>query len=265
MGKYKGNGFVTIPLVIGFTLILLSIGLSLASVSFNEVDSSSSISKLNKAFEYAKSGGEDALTRIARNQFYTNTSGYSIDFSGDSTPATCEDLTLGCSTVKTYNILDGSTPFSAVIISEGQAGAINRKLQVGATIDSTSGFIKLINWTEVSGLPAVSTTEPTPSSMVNNAATLRAWVNPNGSTTTNAYFKYYTADPIYCDVNSGTRAPSSGWATPSPVTSGSIPIAISYALANATLSHGSIYYYCAIADDGAGNTILGNIVIFRNP
>ena len=101
--------------------------------------------------------------------------------------------------------------------------------------------------------PAVTTLAAT--SITTTAATMNASVTPNGSATT-AWVRYSTTNPGTCSDTFGTRAPSSGGTTLGAGTS-----AIPFSITPTTLTPGATYYFCAIAQNGAG-TGFGAVLTF---
>jgi hypothetical protein len=92
--------------------------------------------------------------------------------------------------------------------------------------------------------PNVSTDPAT--NVTTSAATLNGSANPRGSSTS-GWFRYDTTDPGSCNDGFGTRAPASGG---SDLGAGSTDVNFSQAISS--LASNTTYYYCAIAQNGAG-------------
>ncbi len=80
-------------------------------------------------------------------------------------------------------------------------------------------------------------------------ATLNGTANPNGAPTT-GWFRYATTNPGTCNDTFGTRAPASGGST---LGAGTSPVA--YLQPVTGLSPGTTYFFCAIAQNGAGTSV----------
>jgi phosphodiesterase/alkaline phosphatase D-like protein len=89
-------------------------------------------------------------------------------------------------------------------------------------------------------------------------ATLNASSNPNGAETT-GWFRYDTTTPGACDDSFGTRVPATGGAA-----LGSGTAAVTFSQTVTGLQPNTTYYYCAIAQNGAG-TAFGAVMSFVTP
>ncbi len=96
------------------------------------------------------------------------------------------------------------------------------------------------------------------SAITGTFATLNGAANPNGAATT-AWFRYSTVDPGACTDTFGTRTPSSGG---TPLGSGTS--SVSFAAGTFTLTAGTTYYFCAIAQNAAG-IATGTVQSFSTP
>ena len=104
--------------------------------------------------------------------------------------------------------------------------------------------------------PTVATLAATP--VTSTTATLNGTVNSNSYATT-AWFRYSAADPGVCNDTFGTRMPGSGGTSISASTS---TVSISQSLTS--LSPGTTYYFCALAQSSMGTT-LGELLSFTTP
>jgi len=104
--------------------------------------------------------------------------------------------------------------------------------------------------------PTVATLAATP--VTSTTGTLNATANPNGNTTT-GWFRYATASPVSCNDSFGIRVPGTGGTA---LSSGTTPVPYSQALTS--LSPGTTYYFCAIANNVQGNSF-GQVLSFTTP
>ena len=249
------DGVAALPLVIGLVALMVSLGLAISTIGFNEIDNSFVLSSSSRALSHADSGVRDALKRIVHNKNYTDTSGYDIDFSGDATPSVCETASDGCATVKVYIQQDGSATLSpSLIYSEGRYKDSIRKLYVAAVtaVDNTGRILTLF-WNEIQGDPLVFSVQAT--DITTSAATLRGWIDLNSASGINVTFRY-DYDPVVqiCDDSFGDETASSA-------PSGTGPQAFSQSIGS--LTNNKIYYYCAIAEDGSGNKFFSRVYSFK--
>src|SRR5439155_7203 len=92
--------------------------------------------------------------------------------------------------------------------------------------------------------PAVTTSGAT--SLGGTSVTLNGSANPNGDATV-GWFRYSTTNPGSCNDSFGTRVPASGGTA-----LGSGLASISYSQPVTGLTMGTLYYYCAIAQNPEG-------------
>ena len=104
-------------------------------------------------------------------------------------------------------------------------------------------------------LPPTNVSTDTPTNITGNSVTLRGSASPNASGTV-GYFRYGTTDPGLCTDAYGTRAPTNGG-----VSLGSGTAQESFSLNVTGLTPGTIYYYCAAAEN-AGGRAFGAAVSF---
>jgi len=124
-----------------------------------------------------------------------------------------------------------------------------------ASNSAGTGFGSLVSFTTAPALPSVATNVPT--MVTTSGATFNGSANPNGDGTT-AWFRIDTVSPGTCNDSFGTRLPSS-----SGTALGGGTIAVAYTQ-TATLSPGTLYYVCAIAQNGVG-TAFGTVRSFTTP
>ena len=267
----KQNGFISIPLVITLSALILSFGLLASFTSESDIASSFSSGNASKALFYAKAGMRDILERVSINRDYNGTNNlidltYDIDFSGDSTPTTCDTPSDGCASVRLSKQPDyGSSTVvrsPRIITVTGRYKDAVRKIQYDAVFSSYTELIS-VKHAEVKVLPTASTGGAT--SITSSAATLNGWSNPN-SNSVYTWFRYDdTPVPTTCDDSFGTRAPSgTAVITPSPTNTGTDPV--HFATSIASLASNKTYYYCAIVDtesSGSSPKVYGDIYSFR--
>ncbi|MBP7476384.1 MAG: hypothetical protein KA810_14120, partial [Pyrinomonadaceae bacterium] len=105
-------------------------------------------------------------------------------------------------------------------------------------------------------LPSVTTNSAT--LLTGTTATLNGTVNPNGNATT-AWFRYSSTSPGVCDDTFGTKVPAAGLA----IGSGTTNVAVAEPITG--LAPGSLYYYCAIAENVGAKTVNPTLVFFITP
>ncbi len=146
----------------------------------------------------------------------------------------------------------GSTP---VDYSQALTGLMPGATYYYCAIASNSlgtAFGAVMSFTTTSA-PVVTTVAA--SDVTDTGATLNGSANPNGDYAY-GYFRYSTTDPGTCNDTFGTRAPSSG-GTALGAGSADVP----FAEILATLTPGTTYYYCAIAENAVG-TGFGQVLSF---
>ncbi|MBK9527132.1 MAG: VCBS repeat-containing protein [Acidobacteria bacterium] len=105
-------------------------------------------------------------------------------------------------------------------------------------------------------LPSVTTNLAT--LLTGTTATLNGTVNPNGNATT-VWFRYSSTDPGVCDDTFGTKVPAAGLA----IGSGTTNVAVAEPITG--LAPGSLYYYCAIAENVGAKTVNPTLQGFITP
>ena len=160
------RGAIAIPLLASLALLIITIGLSINSVSYNESQNYGNIADSYKALEYAESGARDALQRIAINYAATTSGGsdcgslnsggaapcYTMDFTSDS--AGCLSANNGCARVKITKPATSTCPSAtcSLITSEGRVGSFIRKIQVTVTLSTNANYTNMIKdtvWLEI--------------------------------------------------------------------------------------------------------------------
>src|SRR5262249_9078539 len=106
--------------------------------------------------------------------------------------------------------------------------------------------------------PGVITSPAT--SVVSTSAVLNGSADPNGASAV-AWFRISPTDPGSCNDTFGTRTPATA-GTGTSVGAGTV--AVPYALGSGTLSPGTTYFYCAIAQNAYG-TSFGAEQTFTTP
>ncbi|MFZ5441130.1 MAG: beta strand repeat-containing protein [Myxococcota bacterium] len=146
-----------------------------------------------------------------------------------------------------------STPYSEVLTGL-QAGVTYYYCAIANNGIGTS-YGNLLQFTTLVAVPSVTTSAP--ASVTGTSATLQGTVNPNGAATT-GWFRLASSNPGSCNDAFGTRVPSSGG---NNLGGGSTTVSHTW---STTLTPGTTYYYCAIAQNSEGTT-LGNVVSFTTP
>ena len=87
----------------------------------------------NRAYANATSGAQDALLKIARNEFFSDTVGYLVP----------KDCTSNCATVVVTQLI----PHEQVeIVSTATVFASTRKIKVIASVDQNNGEVTVSSW-----------------------------------------------------------------------------------------------------------------------
>jgi hypothetical protein len=133
----KQSGMASIPTVVVLTLLIVSAAALVASISISDNLSTAETNNSDKALNYAQLGAKDALERIVRNKDYTGT--YNIEMVSGG----CAAPYAGCATV---TVDAASNPKN--ISAEGRLKDIQRRIQVGADLDS-NGLITSYTWKEL--------------------------------------------------------------------------------------------------------------------
>lgn len=138
------NGVASLPVIMGLTLLILAVGISITALGFTESFIVAGQKQSSEALFYAEAGARDALMKIIRNKNYSELSGYQIAFVSDG--CTSND---GCATI-TVDSDDGSALTPKTVDSEGRVKNNVRKIRVEVIFDdSSNGEIKNANWTEI--------------------------------------------------------------------------------------------------------------------
>ena len=119
---------------------------------------------------------------------------------------------------------------------------------VGATVaelNETNNCTSLASFNVIQAPPTVTTLAAT--TVTTTTAALNGRANPNSAAAT-GWFRYSTTNPGTCNDSFGTRSPASGGTA-----LGSGTVNINYSSAISDLTGGTTYYYCAIANNSAGN------------
>ncbi len=116
--------------------------------------------------------------------------------------------------------------------------------------------VSLVSTHVFAALPTATTTAA--NNVTVAGAQLNGTVNPGGEATT-AWFRLSTVSPGTCNDTFGTRVPGSGGTT---IGSGSA--ALAYSLSTTGLDPGTVYYFCAIAQNASGLGF-GAVLTFTTP
>ncbi|MDI7269144.1 MAG: hypothetical protein QME96_14235, partial [Myxococcota bacterium] len=169
-------------------------------------------------------------------------------------PGACDDAfgTRAPATSGTSLGADGS----AVAFGEALTGLAPATTYYYCAIASNAvgtSFGELLTLTTEAAPPTVTTTAPT--DVTDDSAVLNGSAIANGDATT-GWFRYDTTDPGACDDSFGVRAPATGGLT---LGAGTAAVAFSEMIWG--LTRGTVYYYCAIAENSQGMAF-GEIVSF---
>lgn len=129
-----GQAALSLVFLIGGIALLVSVTLAVIAISF--LNSTFAFQSANRAYANATSGAQDALLKLARNDAFSDTNGYTV-------PKSC---TSNCATVVVTQI----TPSTQVeIISTATVFASTRKIKVVAAIDPNNGEVSVSSWTNL--------------------------------------------------------------------------------------------------------------------
>ena len=172
-------------------------------------------------------------------------------------PGTCND-SFGTRTPATggTNLGAGTMPVS---YSQSIGGLLPGNTYYYCAIANNAigtGFGAVLQVTTNAGAPSVSTQSAT--GITTTTATLNGSANPNGASTS-GWFRIATTSPGTCNDTFGTRVPG---AAGSALGAGNTSVTYSEALT--TLTPGTTYYYCAIAQNAVGLSV-GSVVSFATP
>ncbi len=148
---------------------------------------------------------------------------------------------------------------SAVNFSQGIASLTPGTTYYYCALASNSvgtGMGTVQSFTTPAAQPTVTTSAAT--NIGGNTATFNGAANPNGGAAT-GWFRYATLNPGTCNDSFGIRTPASGG---TQLGSGSSSVPFSQAVS--TLTPGTTYYVCALAQNSAG-TAVGSVMTFTTP
>ncbi len=133
--RLEYSGVASVPTVLVLTLLIVSAGALVASISLSDNLSANDNNNSGRALGYAQLGAQDALERIARNKDYTGS--YEIEAESG-----------GC--VVPYNAcvsVSVSDTSPKIVSAEGRIKEVVRKIQVDVNLDE-NGLIVDYSWVE---------------------------------------------------------------------------------------------------------------------
>ena len=130
------TGQAALSLVFLIGGIILFIGANLAFLVFAFISSTYGFRAQNRAFVLAYGGITDGMEQLVRNKDFSNAGGYSVSYGTDSTTV----------------IVNQNTPSAgfATITADAIIFGRERKLQGVASINSTTGEVHLISFSQLS-------------------------------------------------------------------------------------------------------------------
>ncbi len=131
--RRKGQAALSLVFLIGGIALLVSVTLSLVAINF--LNSTFAFQSANKAMAEALGGANDALLQLVRNPQFAN-SGYKV----------CVDMTSNC-TSDYATVVVTNPGGQATILSTATVFASQRKIQVLASINQTTGEVSLSSLT----------------------------------------------------------------------------------------------------------------------
>lgn len=129
----EGQAALSLVFLIGG--IILFIGANLAFLVFAFVSSTYGFRAQNRAFMAAYGGVNDGVQQLIRNKDFSNDGGYSVSYGTDSTAVTVSQ--------------NSPSAGFATIVSDATIFGRRRKLQGVASVDSTTGEVNLISFSQI--------------------------------------------------------------------------------------------------------------------
>jgi uncharacterized protein (UPF0333 family) len=141
MRFYLDNkGLASLPTVIALGVLILTVGVSIAAMSFSENLAAMRAVQSPRALFYAESGAQDALQKIVRNKNFTATSSYQMEFATNG----CTNFD-GCAIITVESVNNGRS-----VTSTGRYKSSIRTVHVDVIWDENSfGEINNQIWQEV--------------------------------------------------------------------------------------------------------------------
>jgi uncharacterized protein (UPF0333 family) len=135
--KFWQKGAMALSSILVLAMILLAVGLAMASSSFIQSSIVSNQNKSISALYIAEAGAKDAMQKLTRNKNYSNT-GYNLAIGNGSAGI----------------VVSKDTPSSGQteILSTGVVGGNTKKIKVILNTDAAgdgSGKVAIISWEEV--------------------------------------------------------------------------------------------------------------------
>ncbi len=150
------KGISALVMILGITAIAIAVVVTLALITYFESNSTFLRQKSSEALLIAESGVYDALYKISQNKNINIPDGYSLDFENGQATITIEKNMDESGPMPGFFMINSTGSTKAVI------GKANKKLQIKAAIDETSGKITIISWKEIEATTDTPTSTPTP-------------------------------------------------------------------------------------------------------
>ena len=137
------KGISALVMILGITAIAIAVVVTLALTTYYESNSTFLRQKSSEALLIAESGVYDALYKISQNKNINIPNGYTLDFENGQALVTIQKNVDESGTAPGFFMINSTGSTKAVI------GKANKKLEIKAAIDETSGKITIISWKEV--------------------------------------------------------------------------------------------------------------------
>lgn len=133
----RGQAALSLVFLIGGIALLVSVTIAVIAISF--LNSTFAFQSANRAYANATSGAQDALLKLARNDRFSDLTGYEVPYVASGCISNCAFVTVDQVDVgKQVEIISTATVFAST-----------RKIKVVAAIDQNNGEVSVSSWTNL--------------------------------------------------------------------------------------------------------------------
>lgn len=133
----RGQAALSLVFLIGGIALLVSVTIAVIAISF--LNSTFAFQSANRAYANATSGAQDALLKLARDDSFSDLTGYQVPYVIGGCLSNCAFVTV--------NQVDPSKQVE--IISTATVFASTRKIKVVVAIDPNNGEVSVSSWTNL--------------------------------------------------------------------------------------------------------------------